>query len=304
MEKRRRIIDYNLIKILSSLGCKILRDEPLLKHCSFKIGGPADLFIEIPNEYALLEFLKIISDSDKYYILGKGTNVLFSDEGYRGIVVCLTEDFKKNYVFENQISCGGGTLISDLLKTTIKNNLTGLEYLTGIPGTVGGAVYGNAGTGIKNECISTSINSIEIYKNLEKQLISKEKIRFGYRESELEDCIITKVNFSFERSIKNDSLEKICKNMQKRLKTQPLNMPNAGSIFRNPNGFNAGKLIEYAGLKGKCIGCAQVSELHGNFIINKGGAIAKDVLYLIDLIKEKVKEKFDVNLETEIKMIR
>ncbi|MDR2666135.1 MAG: UDP-N-acetylmuramate dehydrogenase [Endomicrobium sp.] len=304
MEKRRRIIDYNLIKILSSLGCKILRDELLLKHCSFKIGGPADFFIEIPNECALLEFLKIVSGFDKYYILGKGTNVLFSDEGYRGIVVYLTEDFKKSYVFENQISCGGGMLISDLLKTTLKNNLTGLEYLAGIPGTVGGAVYGNAGTGIKNEWISTSINSIEIYKNLEKQLISKEKIRFGYRESELEDCIITKVNFSLERSIKNDSLEKICKNMQKRLKTQPFNMPNAGSIFKNPSGFNAGKLIEYAGLKGKRIGFAQVSELHGNFIINRGGAIAKDVLYLIDLIKEKVKEKFNVNLETEIKMIR
>ncbi|GMO66054.1 MAG: UDP-N-acetylmuramate dehydrogenase [Endomicrobiia bacterium] len=303
MEERRRIVDYNLIKILSSLGCKVLRDELLLKHCSFKIGGPADLFIEIPNECALLEFLKIVSDSDKYYILGEGTNVLFSDEGYRGIVICLTEDFRKNYVLENQISCGGGTLISDLLETTIKNNLTGLEYLTGIPGTVGGAVYGNAG--IKDEWISTSISSIEIYKNLKKQLINKGKIRFGYRESGLEDCVITKVNFSLKKSIKNNSLKKICRNMQNRLKTQPLNMPNAGSIFRNPSGcFSAGKLIEYAGLKGKRIGCAQISELHGNFIINRGGAIAKDVLCLIDLIKEKVKEKFNINLETEIKIIK
>jgi len=302
LEERGRIIDYNLIKMLSYLGCKVLRDELLLKHCSFKIGGPADFFIEIPNEYALLEFLRIVSGNDKYCILGKGTNVLFLDEGYRGIVVCLSEDFGKSYVLENQISCGGGTLISNLLKTALKSNLTGLEYLAGIPGTVGGAVYGNAGS--NDEWISTSIDSIEIYKNSKKQSISKKDIGFGYRKSELENCIITKVNFSLERSIKNDSFKKICRNMQKRLQGQPLNMPNAGSIFKNPSGFSAGKLIEYAGLKGKCIGCAQVSELHGNFIINRGGANAKDVLYLIDLIKEKVKEKFDISLETEIKMIK
>ncbi|MDR1784413.1 MAG: UDP-N-acetylmuramate dehydrogenase [Endomicrobium sp.] len=302
MEERGRIIDYNLIKVLSYLGCKVLRDELLLKHCSFKIGGPADFFIEVPNEYALLEFLRIVSGNDKYCILGKGTNVLFLDEGYRGIVVCLSEDFGKSYVLENQISCGGGTLISNLLKTALKSNLTGLEYLAGIPGTVGGAVCGNAGS--NDEWISTSIDSIEIYKNSKKQSISKKDIRFGYRKSGLENCIITKVNFSLERSIKNDSFKKICRNMQKRLQGQPLNTPNAGSIFKNPSGFSAGKLIEYAGLKGKCIGCAQVSELHGNFIINRGGANAKDVLYLIDLIKEKVKEKFDISLETEIKMIK
>jgi UDP-N-acetylmuramate dehydrogenase len=292
-----------LIKTLLSLGCKILRDELLFKHCSFKIGGPARFFIEIPNEHALLEFLKIVSDSDRYYILGKGTNVLFSDEGYRGIIIRLIEDFRKIYVLEDKISCGGGVLISEFLKAAIKNNLTGFEYLTGIPGTVGGAVCGNAGS--KDEWISTSIDSVEVYINEKKQLINRKKIRFGYRESELKKCIITRVNFSLKKTVKNDSLKKIRENMQRRLETQPLNVPSAGSVFKNPNGFfSAGELIECAGLKGKCVGCAQISELHGNFIVNKGGAIAKDVLCLIDLIKGKVKKKFNINLETEIKMIK
>jgi UDP-N-acetylmuramate dehydrogenase len=286
---------------LSSLGCKILRNELLLKHCSFKIGGPVDFFIEIPNEYALLEFLGIVSD--KYYILGKGTNVLFSDEGYKGAMGCLTGDFRKIYVLKDQILCGGGALISNLLKIVLKNNLTGLEYLVGIPGTVGGAVRGNAGS--KDEWISASINSVEIYKNLKKQLISKEKIKFRYRESELRDCVITKVSFSLKKAMGNDSSKKICRNMQKRLEKQPLNMPNAGSVFKNPSSdLSAGELIEYTGLKGKRIGCAQISDLHGNFIVNRGGAIAKDVLYLIDIVKKRVKKKFNINLETEIKIIK
>jgi len=283
------------------MGCKILKDELLCKHCSFKIGGPADFFIEIPSEQALLEFLKIVSDSN-FYVLGEGTNVLFSDEGYRGIIVRLTGNFSKTYVLGNQISSGGGALLSNVLKTAIKNGLSGLEYLAGIPGTVGGAVYGNAGG--RDKWISTSVNSIEIYQNFKKKLIYKEKIQFSYRESKLENCIITRVNFSLKKTIKNDSLKKVYKNVQKRLKIQPLSMPNAGSIFRNPEGFSAGKLIENAGLKGKCIGYAQVSKLHGNFIVNRGGAFARDVLCLIDLIREKVKEKFNIDLETEIKIIK
>jgi len=283
------------------LGCKILRDELLSNHCSFKIGGPADFFIEISNERALLEFLKVAS-GNKFYVLGEGTNVLFPDEGYRGIIIRLTGNFREIYVLGGQISSGGGALLSNVLKTALKNDLTGLEYLTGIPGTVGGAVYGNAGS--RDRWISTSINSVEIYQDLKKKLINKEKIQFGYRESELENCVITRVNFFLKKASKNDSFKKVYENMQRRLKTQPLDMFNAGSIFRNPNGLSAGKLIECAGLKGKCVGRAQVSELHGNFIVNKGGAFAKDILCLIDLVKEKVKEKFNIVLETEIKIIK
>ncbi|GHT23163.1 UDP-N-acetylenolpyruvoylglucosamine reductase 1 [Endomicrobiia bacterium] len=290
-----------MIEILSSLGCRVLKDEPLSMHCSFKIGGPADFFIEIPNELALSEFLRIISDG-RFCILGGGTNILFSDEGYRGTIVRLTGCFKEISVSGDEILCGGGALLSDVLKTACENGLTGLECTAGILGTVGGAVYGNVGRGDK--WISAVIKSVEVYKNFKKELINREKAIFGYRKSGFENSIILKVVFSLKKDMKNDSLKEISKNMQKRLETQPLNIPNAGSIFKNPDGFSVGKLIEEAGLKGIYAGKAQISELHGNFIVNTGGAFAEDVLALINLIKEKVKEKFGISLETEIKIIK
>jgi UDP-N-acetylmuramate dehydrogenase len=270
-------------------------------HCSFKIGGLSDFFIEIPNERALSEFLKIISD-DRFYMLGGGTNVLFSDEGYRGIIVCLMGDFKEISVSEDKILCGGGALLSDVLKVAYENSLTGLECAVGIPGTVGGAIYGNAGR--RDKWISAAVKSVEIFKNLKKELINREEIAFGYRKSGFENCIISKVVFSLKKNVKDGRLEEISKNMQKRLKTQPLNMPNAGSIFKNPDRFSVGKLVEEAGLKGKYAGRVQISELHGNFIVNRGGGFAEDVLTLINLIKEKIKEKFGISLETEIKIIK
>jgi UDP-N-acetylmuramate dehydrogenase len=290
-----------LIEPLSSLGCRVLKDEPLSMHCSLKIGGPSDFFVEIPNERSLSEFLKIVSD-DKFYMLGGGTNVLFPDEGYRGIIVCLTGDFKKISVSEDKILCGGGAMLSDVLKAACENGLTGLECMAGIPGTVGGAVYGNAGS--RDKWISAVIKSVEVSKNFKKELINREKAAFDYRKSGFENCIISKVVFSLKKDVKNGRLEEISKNIQKRLETQPLDMPNAGSIFKNPGRFVVGKLIEEAGLKGKCAGKAQISELHGNFIVNNGGAFAEDVLTLISLIKEKIKEKFGISLETEIKIIK
>jgi UDP-N-acetylmuramate dehydrogenase len=290
-----------LIETLSSLGCRVLKDEPLSMHCSFKIGGPADFFIEIPNEPALSEFLKIISNG-RFYILGRGTNILFSDEGYRGTIIRLIGDFEKISVSGNEILCGAGALLSDVLKTACENGLMGLECAAGILGTVGGAIYGNAGR--RDKWISGAVKSVKVYKNFKKELINREKAVFGYRKSGFENCIISKAIFSLKEDIKNDSLKEISENMQKRLETQPLNMANVGSIFKNPDGFSVGKLIEDVGLKGKCAGKAQISELHGNFIVNTGGAFAEDVLVLINLVKEKIKEKFDISLETEIKIIK
>jgi UDP-N-acetylmuramate dehydrogenase len=290
-----------LIEALSSLGCRVLKDEPLSMHCSFKIGGPADFFIEIPNEPALLKFLEIVSNGS-FCILGMGTNILFSDEGYRGVIIRLTGDFKEISVSGDEILCGGGALLSDVLKTACENGLTGLECAAGILGTVGGAIYGNAGR--RDKWISGVVKSVKVYKNFKKELINRENAAFGYRKSGFGNCIILKAILSLKEDIKNDSLGEIYENMQKRLETQPLNMPNAGSIFKNIDGFSVGKLIEEAGLKGKCIGKAQISELHGNFIVNTGGAFAEDVLALINLVKKKIKEKFDIILETEIKIIK
>jgi UDP-N-acetylmuramate dehydrogenase len=265
-----------------------------------KIGGEADFFIEIPNAQSLVVFLNSAL-ADNYFVLGDGTNVLFHDEGYRGTIIRFTGVFKKISVSKTEILSGGGALLSNVLKTALENNLSGLEFTTGIPGTVGGAIYGNVGN--RNEWISTVIKTVEIYKNLKKKFLNRDKINFSYRKSNLENCLITKVSFSLEDKAKNPNLQKIFKNIRKRLKTQPLNIPNAGSIFKNPDGFSAGKLIEEVGLKGKRIGNAKIDELHGNFIVNTGGASSKDVLALIRLIKKNVKEKFNINLETEVRII-
>jgi UDP-N-acetylmuramate dehydrogenase len=265
-----------------------------------KIGGKADFFIEIPNEQSLRFFLNSALASN-YFVLGDGTNILFHDEGYRGAVIRFTGIFKRISVLANEILSGGGALLSNVLKAAIENNLSGLEFTTGIPGTVGGAIFGNVGN--RNEWISTVVKTVEIYKNLKKEFLSKDKINFGYRKSNLENCLITKVTFFLENKEKKSDLQKIFKNIQKRLKTQPSNIPNAGSIFKNPDGFSAGRLIEEVGLKGKRIGNAKIDEIHGNFIVNMGGASSKDVLSLIRLIKEKVKEKFNINLETEVRII-
>jgi UDP-N-acetylmuramate dehydrogenase len=266
-----------------------------------KIGGEADFFIEIPNEQSLVVFLNSAL-ADNYFVLGDGTNVLFHDEGYRGTVIRFTGIFKKISVLKNEILSGGGALLSNVLKIALENSLSGFEFTTGIPGTVGGAIYGNVGN--RNEWISTVVKTVEIYKNLKKEFLSRDKINFSYRKTNLENCLITKVSFSLENKKKNPDLQKIFKNVQKRLKTQPLNIPNAGSIFKNPDVLlSAGKLIEEVGLKGKRIGNAEIDKLHGNFIVNTGGASSKDVLELICLIKKNVKEKFNINLETEVRII-
>lgn len=294
-------IDKDILFKLMSFGCNIFKNELLSKHCSFKIGGPADYFIEIPNEAALSLFLKNI-DSDNFFILGGGTNVLFSDNGYRGIVISLVDKFKKISVCGEDISCGSGALLSNVLSTAVENHLTGLEFAAGIPGSVGGAVYGNAG--LRNKWIDSILKRVSIYKNSEKMWVERENIVFSYRKSNLENSIISEVCFSLQKVLKNDSLAAISENVQRRIMTQPLNFPNAGSIFKNPKNFSAGKLVEGAGLKGICCGGAQISDLHGNFIVNKGGASAEDVLSLIGLIKGKVFEYFNIKLETEIKIIK
>ncbi len=248
-------------------------------------------------------FLREAAENNiKYFVLGGGTNLLFADEGYRGAIVKLSGDFERIEVKGEEIICGSAALLQKVLKTAIDNSLIGLEAAAGIPGTAGGAVFGNAGSFKK--WIGEAVKSVEVYKNAKKELINKEKIGFQYRKSGLENCIITKISFSLKKEAENDSLKEVLENVQKRSKTQPLDMPNAGSIFKNPENLSAGKLIEDCGLKGKTVGGAQISKLHGNFIVNAGGAKSSDILKLIDTVKNEVKNKFGINLETEIKIIK
>jgi UDP-N-acetylmuramate dehydrogenase len=300
LEKRRRVINVNLIQELSLLGCKILKDEPLCKHSSFKIGGNADFFIEIPNEKALFCCLENIF-SYRYMILGGGSNVLFSDNGYRGIIITLTGEFKNIEVCQKEILAGAGASVQQVLNVALKNGLVGLECVAGVPGTVGAAVYGNAGS--KNMWIGSFVESVEVYKDAKKRCLNKDQINFNYRKSSLESCVITRVKFLLKKDTKNDSLSLIYTNTHNRLLSQPLDMSNAGSIFKNPIGYSAGKLIEEANLKGFQIGGAKISDKHGNFIVNTGQATSKDVLTLINLMKETIKLKFDIAFETEVKIV-
>lgn len=307
MEKRRRIINSNSlvehILALGLTGAKIYADEPLSKHCSFKIGGPADFYIEIPNEETLKIFLMKANDLEfKYMIIGSGTNILFSDSKFNGVVAKLTGDFEKFSIEGEKIICGAGANLPSVLKKAAENGLSGLECCAGIPGTVGGAVLGNAGS--KDVWIGNVVESVEVFnKSGQKEFINKEKIDFQYRKSGLEEYVITKINFSLKKEAENDILKAVLENIKKRSQTQPLNYPNAGCIFKNPKGFSAGKLIEDAELKGKSSGGAKISEVHGNFIVNTGNAAAEDVLLLIKTAQSAVKDKFNIELELEIKTV-
>ncbi|MDR0822789.1 MAG: UDP-N-acetylmuramate dehydrogenase, partial [Endomicrobium sp.] len=297
-----------------------MKDEPLSKHTSFKIGGAADFFIEIPSYLALETFIRHCgcfdchcgldpqspsfssnqNERQNVFILGGGTNVLFSDDGFRGIVLKLSGEFKE-FVFDGQkLSCGAAALLPLIVKEAAQKALSGLEYCSGIPGTVGGAVFGNAGSA--NESISQVIESVEIFKNGKTKILDKSELDFQYRKSGIA-AIITKINFSLKNDVKNDILAALSQNIEKRKKTQPVNQPNAGCVFKNPKGFSAGKLIDEAGLKGKSIGGAQISPIHANFIVNKGGAKADDVLRLIEIVKTEIKKKFNIDLETEIRVV-
>jgi UDP-N-acetylmuramate dehydrogenase len=300
LEKGRRAINDNLVKELFLLGCVVLKAEPLSKHSSFKIGGNADFFVEIPNEKALAFCLENIF-AQRYMVLGEGSNILFSDKGYRGVIIKLTDEFKNVEVFQEEILAGAGAAVQHVLNIALKNNLVGLECVAGIPGTVGAAVYGNAGS--KSEWIGTLVENVEIYKDMKKECLNTDQINFSYRKSSLEKSVILRVKFLLKKDTKNDSLNIIYENVHKRLESQPLDMPSAGSIFKNPAGYNAGKLIEKAGLKDFQIGGAKISNKHGNFIVNAGQASSKDVLALIDIIKEKINLKFNIALETEVKII-
>jgi UDP-N-acetylmuramate dehydrogenase len=293
-----------MFNALLPLGCKISQNEPLFRHSSFKIGGPADFYIEIPNENALSGFLKIVRARGlNYFVLGGGTNVLFDDGGYRGAVIRLTGVFKSFKIKGEEVFCGAGAALAAVLKAAAQNNLKGLECASGIPGTAGGAVFGNAGA--KNASISEVIKSVEITEtgDFGKKTLKRDEIPFAYRKSGLENCIITGVNFLLKKEAGNDILKDISESVKKRSESQPLSAPNAGCIFKNPEGFSAGRLIEAAGLKGRVCGGAKISEIHANFIVNAGRAKSKDVLELVKLARKTVKEKFNVDLETEIKII-
>ena len=269
------------LKLFEKLDCKILKNELMSKHTSFKIGGPADLFIEINTQIALLEILNILNEFNiPFYLLGNGSNLLVSDTGIRGVVLKLSKSFNDiKLIGRKKISCGAGISLAKLCLFAENNFLSGLEFLWGIPGTVGGAVFMNAGAYGK-EIKDIIVSSIHITKQGKKVELNKDELDLSYRHSiySKTNDIITEVNFELIKANQVYIRELMNDLMSRRKEKQPLEYPSAGSVFKRPIGNFAGLLIEECGLKGKTIGKAMVSEKHAGFIINIGNATCQNVL--------------------------
>jgi len=298
--------EYKKIKDeLDLLEISYLEDEIMKKHTTFGIGGSADLFI-LPNKNSQIkQLIDIIKDKNiQYYFLGSGSNILIDDKGLRGIIVSLKKSSKKIVFENNQVFVDCGVMLGTLVKELSKNDITGFESLGGVPGTVGGALIMNAGAfggEISNHLVSvTSINmngKIKKYSNTD--------IDFSYRKSTFpKDELLMDATFKCNKGNKNKIKSKRLAASSLRKNNQPLRYRSAGSIFKNPEGnLAAGYLIDKTGLKGKRIGGAQISKKHANFIINIDNASSGDVIKLINVIEKKVKSKFDVKLELEIKIL-
>ncbi|WP_417900627.1 UDP-N-acetylmuramate dehydrogenase [Bacillus haimaensis] len=285
---------------------KVLPDEPLANHTTMKIGGPADVLVEPSNLDMLQETMKIIHKHDaKWTAIGRGSNLLVSDLGIEGVVIKLGNGMDHLEVSGNEVKVGGGYSLIKLVTIISKQGLTGLEFAAGIPGTVGGAVYMNAGAHGADMSKVLKVAHV-LFEDGEMAWLTAEEMNFSYRTSLLQKerpgiCLEAVLNV--EEGNREDVVATLQKNKDYRRNTQPFNYPCAGSIFRNPLPEYAGALIEKAGLKGYTIGGAKVSEMHANFIVNDNGAKAQDVLDLIAHIKKTVLESFNVQLETEVEII-
>lgn len=293
-------IIFNLAEIL---GCEARKYEPLSKHTTFKIGGVADTYVKVTSLSKLSTILKECRESDiDYMIIGNGSNILASDDGYRGVVIRLDGDFRKiALVDDDTVYCGAGATLAALCKFALNNGLSGLEFAWGIPGSVGGAVFMNAGAyGGEMKDVVYSVNHLT--KNGEPGRTEKDTLQFGYRTSvyRQNNAIITGATLKLRKDNPEDIRARMDDYLGRRSSKQPLEYPSAGSVFKRPAGAYAGALIEQCGLKGHSHGGAQVSEKHAGFIINKANANANDVKSLIREVQTKVYDETGYNLECEL----
>jgi len=280
----------------------VKENEPLAEYTTWKIGGPADLLIIPQDKDQLVSAVRILHEHNTpWMLLGRGSNTLVSDKGIRGAVIKLGKGMEEVRFNGNTIYAGGAYSFIKLSVMAGKHGLTGLEFAGGIPGTVGGAVYMNAGA--HGSDVSRILISAEVLLVTgELVRMGTEELQFGYRHSLLQERpgIVVEAVFQLEQGDRKEIAAAMATYKDRRLKTQPLQQPCAGSVFRNPPGNHAAKLIEEAGLKGLRCGDAEVSTLHANFIVNTGKATAKDVLTLIEQVRTAVQEKYGVSLQPEV----
>jgi UDP-N-acetylmuramate dehydrogenase len=287
-----------------NLKSKILKKEPLKRHTTFQIGGPAEFFISPENNQELAQVVALARMNKKpLRTLGAGSNILAAERLMRGICLCLSRPFFKKISFQgDRVQAGAGCALAQLLRQCQRKGLGGMEFVAGIPGTVGGALAMNAG--VKEASLSDLIENVQVmdYNGRVKDLKPK-AIRFGYRSSSLDRYIILAARFRLKSANPAKIREKIEANLAKRRLKQDYTFPSAGCFFKNPaKAPAAARLIDLCGLKGKTIGKAAISRKHANFIVNLGNAKAAEVLKLAALAKKKVKAVFGVDLEEEIKI--
>jgi UDP-N-acetylmuramate dehydrogenase len=298
-----------LVRELRSLaGVKLKLAEPLARYTSMKLGGPADYFIELENSAALATVLPLLQRfATPVCLLGNGSNVLIGDRGVRGAVIHLIGEFKNIDWREDgefvRVTVGAAYAVTQLVRAAARKGYAGLEFAEGIPGSVGGALAMNAGAyGSEFEKVVEQVDAVSAAG--EPIFFPRAEMTFTYRDSHLPaGTVVTRVTMRLHKSESAEVSSKLRELVGKRKSSQPSGFPNSGSMFRNPPGDYAGRLIETAGLKGKRIGQAQIAERHANFIVNLGGAKADDVRRLMELARAEVRQQFGVELIAEVKLL-
>jgi len=283
---------------------KIQPNLPLAPLTTFRIGGEAKYFCLVENKDDLRRILQFCSEeSFPFLTLGGGSNLLISDEGFPGLVIKLGKCFQKVSREGERVKAGAGVKLANLIQRTKTYALEGLEFLSGIPGTVGGTIITNAGT--QENSIGNFVDKVGVMEKGGLKVLSREKINFSYRYSSIDGKkqVLTETEFALKKSSREQIEKRVIKNLQEKKAKQPLQFPSAGCIFKNPPEGPAAKFIEAANLKGLSRGNAQISTLHANFIINRGKATYKDVLHLIQTIQDEVYKKFRISLKPEIKIV-
>ena len=280
----------------------ILLEEPMHKHTTFRVGGPAEVFVTVENKEQLEKIIKYLNLVERpYFILGNGSNLLVGDKGYRGVIIRLGGEFNTLKTEGTLLTAGASVLLSAAARAAMENGLTGMEFASGIPGSIGGGVKMNAGA--YDGEMRQIVESVQVmYKDGSILDLDNETMEFGYRNSVIKNrpYVVLQVSLRLQPGNREEILARMNELAARRKEKQPLEFASAGSTFKRPEGYFAGKLIMDSGLRGARIGGAQISEKHCGFVINDGTATAADIAELIQEVSETVNEKFGVTLEPEV----
>lgn len=290
-----------LLNTLQQYG-NVDTDAVLQRMTTFRIGGKADFVVYPKNMIALAEVIQLLKKENiPFKVLGKGSNILCSDEDFHGVIIRLDRTFNEYYYNENMVVAQAGVSLIALAYDAMKRGLSGLEWACGIPGTVGGAIFMNAGA--YKSSMKEIVTEVLIYRDGDFVWMSNEECGFDYRKSVFQshpDWLVVAVRMQLQEGNINEIRELVDNRKARRMETQPLEYPSAGSVFRNPEGSFAWKYIDELGLRGKQIGGAQISSKHSNFIVNVGGACASDVMALVKMINDGMQERYGFTLKMEV----